>query len=79
LPQPILDGHALTDQGAAVSLRQGHPFAQLAAQNLVFLAEEVVLLGQILAEELLDPSDERSGSAAKSGFHSVKVTGRNID
>jgi hypothetical protein len=53
---------------------QRHPFAQLAAQNLVFLAQEIILLGQILAEELLDLDEEGSGGAAKTGFHSIEIT-----
>ena len=77
-PQPILDGHAVTNQGAAVRLGQRHPFAQLAAQNLVFLAQEIILLGQILAEELVDLGDERSGGAAKTGLHSIEITGPDV-
>jgi hypothetical protein len=42
------------------------------------MAQEIILLGQIFAEELLDPGDEWSGRAVKTGFHSVKVTRRNF-
>ena len=73
-PQPILDGHAVADQGAAVRFGQRHSFAQLAAQNLIFLTEEIILLGQIVAEKLLDPGDEWSDGAVNTGFHSVKFS-----
>jgi len=39
-----------------------------------WLAEGIILLGQLLAEELLDPGEESNGSAAEVGFHSIKVT-----
>jgi len=71
-PQPILDGHAVADRGAAIRLSQRHSFAQLAAQNLILLSEDIILLGQIVAEELLDLGDERSGGAVNTGFYSVK-------
>ena len=56
--------YAVTDQGAAVVICQRHPSAQLAAQDLVLLAEEIILFDQILAEELLNLGDEGSGGAA---------------
>ncbi len=49
-PQPILDGHAVSDQSTAVCLGQRHSFARLAAQDLIFLMEEIVLPGQIVAD-----------------------------
>ena len=73
-PQPTLEGHAVTDQSAAVRLSQRHSFAQLTAQNLVFLPEIIILLGRIFAEELLDPGDEGSGGAVNTGFYSVKFS-----
>ena len=50
-----------------------HSFAQLAAQNLVFLTEEMILLGQIFAEELLNPGDEQSSSTEKREFIQSKL------
>jgi len=57
-----------------IRLGQRHSFAQLAPQNLIFLTEEIILLGQIVAEKLLDLGGERSGGAVKTGFHSVKFS-----
>jgi hypothetical protein len=56
----------------------GTRLPQLTAQNLVFLAQEVILLGQILAEKLLNLGDEGTGDAVKTGFHSGKLTRRNF-
>jgi hypothetical protein len=49
----LLDGEAVAHQGPMVRLGQRHPFPQLAAQNLFLLPEEIVLLGQVLANENL--------------------------
>ena len=38
------------------------------------MAEEIVLVGQLLAEELTDLGDEGSGRAEKTGFHSTEYT-----
>jgi hypothetical protein len=73
LPQPIFDRHGVVDQGAAIRLGQRHSFAQLAAQNLASLTEEIIFLGQIFAEELLNPGDERSGRAVKRDFIQSKL------
>jgi hypothetical protein len=73
VPQPIFDRHGVADQGAAIRLGQRHSFAQLAAQNLASLTEEIIFLGQIFAEELSDPGDERSGRAVKRDFIQSKL------
>ena len=41
----LLEGEAEAHQGAAVALRQGHSFAQLAWEDSILLLEEVILLG----------------------------------
>jgi hypothetical protein len=48
---------------APLRLGQGHPAAQLAAQNLVFLAQAIVFQGQDAAEKLLDPGYQWVGVA----------------
>ena len=65
----LLEGETETYQGPAVALRQGHSFAQLAAEDSILLPEEVVLLGQILAKQPLDSGDQWSGGTSKVGGH----------
>src|ERR1035437_4592157 len=57
LGKSLLDGEAVAHQGSTVCFGQRHPSTQLAPQNLVLLPEEIVLLGQIFAEQLLDGGD----------------------
>ncbi len=73
VPQPVFDRQAVADQGAAIRLGRRPSFAQLAAQSLVFLSKEIILLGQIFAEELLNPGDERSSREEKRDFIQSKV------
>ena len=68
IDQPLPDGRTVSDQRATVGIGQGDASAQLAAKDLVVPAEEVVLLGQVFAEELLDLGDEGSGGAGADGI-----------
>jgi hypothetical protein len=55
--QPILDRQTIAHQDAPIHFGQGHPFSQLTSEDPDLLSEEVVLLGEVLAEELLDRGD----------------------
>jgi hypothetical protein len=70
----FLDGEAVAHQGSTIRFGQQHPYTQLAAQNLVLLPEEIVLLDQVFAEQLLDGGDQWSGGTSEVSDHVPEYT-----
>ena len=74
IDQPLPDGPAVADQRATVSIGQRQPLAQFAAEDPAFLPQEVILVGEVFAERLLDSGDQRNGRVDETRLHSLEDT-----
>ena len=72
--QMILDAHSIFDQQPALMVIQRHPLAQFAAQDLVFLAQVVILQGKVTVEQILDYGKQRSSGSRQARHRGTGAT-----
>ena len=67
-------GKTEPDQGAAVRIGQRHVVSKFTAEDLVFLSEEIIFLGEVFTEEFLNGGNQWNGGATEIRLHAYEIT-----